>query len=111
MNILIGGKLKILRKNKNMSQEEAADYLHISQSAYARMEGGESNSWANHIFKICKTFDITPEELLKIETDQKGNCSPNDRIQISDNVIEQYEERIRDLKKIIKDLKANKKHQ
>jgi transcriptional regulator with XRE-family HTH domain len=111
MNILIGNKLKLLRKNKDMSQEEVADYLHISQSAYARMESGESSSWANHMFKICKIFDITTEDLLKIETNQKEASSSGSNIQISDTIIEQYEERIKDLKKIIKDLKANKKHQ
>lgn len=111
MNILIGNKLKILRKNKDMSQEEAADHLNISQSAYARMESGESSSWANHIFKICKIFDIAPEELLKIETNQKETSSSDSISQISDNVIEQYEERIKELKNVIKDLKANKKNQ
>ncbi|MFB3389553.1 helix-turn-helix transcriptional regulator [Flavobacterium sp. LAR06] len=111
MNILIGNKLKLLRKNRDMSQEEAADYLNISQSAYARMESGESSSWANHIFKICKIFDITSEELLKIETNQKEAASSDGTIQISDTLIAQYEERIKDLKKIIKDLKANKKLQ
>ena len=111
MNIFIGNKLKILRKNKAMSQEEVADYLHMSQSAYARMESGESGSWVNHIFKICKIFEITPEELLKLETNQSEKSSSHGIIQISENVIEQYEERIKDLKKIIKDLKANKKVQ
>jgi len=111
MNILIGNKLKLLRKNRNMSQEEAADYLHISQSAYARMESGESGSWANHMFRICKIFDVTPEYLLNIETNQKEVSSSGSNIQISDTIIEQYEKRIKDLKKIIKDLKANKKQQ
>ncbi|HJY13968.1 MAG TPA: helix-turn-helix transcriptional regulator [Flavobacterium sp.] len=111
MNILIGNKLKILRKNKELSQEEAADYLQISQSAYARMESGESGSWANHILKICKIFDIAPEELLRIETNQKETASSDGKIQISDSVILQYEERIKELKKIIKDLKVNKKRQ
>lgn len=111
MNSLIGNKLKLLRKNKDMSQEEAADYLHMSQSAYARMESGESGSWANHIFRICKIFDITPEELLKREKNQKEIPSSDGTTQISDNIIEQYEERIKHLKKVIKDLKANKKQE
>lgn len=114
MNIIVGNKLKILRKNKKMSQEEVADYLRISQSAYARMESGESHSWASHILKICTIFGIPPEELLKIEavkrdSNPKEISSADSVAQLSDNVIEQYEERIEELKKVIRDLKRNKK--
>lgn len=110
MNVVIGNKLKVLRKNKNMSQEEVADYLHISQSAYARMESGESHSWANHILKICKIFAINPEELLKVEnsknnTTKKEKKSGDEIAYLSDDVILQYEERIKELKKVIKNLK------
>ncbi|UTN04836.1 helix-turn-helix domain-containing protein [Flavobacterium bizetiae] len=108
MHTVVGNKLKILRKNKNMSQEEVADCLHISQSAYARMESGESHSWANHILTICKIYDITPEDLLKVDLD-KGSSSNNTVNQISGEIIVQYEERIKELKKVIKDLKKDKK--
>lgn len=65
MNIFVGDKLRKLRKSKNMSQEEVADFLNLSQSAYARMESGETHSWANHILKICRLFEINPYELLR----------------------------------------------
>lgn len=71
MNILIGNKLKQLRKKKNLSQEQLATYLHLSQSAYARMENGENHSWAAHLDKICEFFEITPEELVRRE-----DCCP-----------------------------------
>lgn len=109
MNVVVGNKLKILRKNKKMSQEEVADCLHISQSAYARMESGESSSWANHILTICKIFGITPEDLLKVDLNNRGVSFINDANQLSDQIIEQYEKRIKELKKVIKDLKEDKK--
>lgn len=114
MNIIVGNKLKILRKNKNMSQEEVADFLSISQSAYARMESGESHSWANHILKICVIFDIIPEDLLKIDTIQgkvirKEKDAEVNVSQLSEGIIEQYAERIKELKKTIKDLKKELK--
>lgn len=105
MNIVVGNKLKILRKNKNMSQEEVADCLYISQSAYARMESGESSSWANHILTICKIYEIAPEDLLKVDVNSKGSPSK----QVSSQIIEQYEERIKELKNVIKELKKDKK--
>ena len=116
MNAVIGNKLKQLRKNKSMSQEQVADYLHVSQSAYARMESGESHSWASHINDICRVFEISPEELVKSESvvinnNQQGGSSNNAIIinQLSEKLIEQYEERIKELKDVIEDLRTNKK--
>ncbi len=65
MNYLVGQKLRTLRKDKGLSQEEVADFIHISQSSYARIENGNSNSWSSHINAFCDLFSITPEELLK----------------------------------------------
>ncbi|MDR7209782.1 helix-turn-helix transcriptional regulator [Flavobacterium piscis] len=113
MNAVIGNKLKQLRKSKGMSQEQVADYLHVSQSAYARMESGESHSWASHINDICRVFEISPEELVKSESvvinnNQQGGNFNNATIinQLSEKLIEQYEERIKELKDIIADLKT-----
>ncbi|MBG6061000.1 transcriptional regulator with XRE-family HTH domain [Flavobacterium sp. CG_9.1] len=112
MNINVGNKLKQLRKSKSMSQEQVADYLHLSQSAYARMESGESHSWASHIDKLCEVFEITPEELVRGEKMIVGNIGTNNGVgyaevvnQLSEKLIEQYEERIKDLKQTILDLK------
>lgn len=65
MNKEIGSKIHGLRKQKGWSQEQVADSLHISQSAYARIERGESNSWATHLATISNLFEIAPEELVK----------------------------------------------
>lgn len=96
-----------------MSQEQVADYLHLSQSAYARMESGESHSWASHIDKICEVFDITPEELVRSEKVIIGNIGTNNGVgyaevvnQLSEKLIELYEERIKELKQIIVDLNS-----
>jgi transcriptional regulator with XRE-family HTH domain len=67
MNKKVGNKLVVLRRAKNLSQEQVADFLHISQSAYARMERGESTSWANHFNRICEVFEVNPEDLVKKE--------------------------------------------
>ena len=67
MNLMVGSKLKSLRKQKGWTQEEVAILLSISQSAYARIENGDSNSWGSHLKRICKIYEITPEELVKEE--------------------------------------------
>ncbi|MBF7091216.1 helix-turn-helix transcriptional regulator [Flavobacterium sp. ALJ2] len=114
MTITVGNKLKELRKSKNMSQEQVADYLHLSQSAYARIERGESSSWASHANKICEFFEITPEELVTndMRQDKETTNDLNETLiinQLSDKVVEQYEARIKELKKVIKILKSKQK--
>ncbi|MBS9768693.1 MAG: helix-turn-helix transcriptional regulator [Flavobacteriaceae bacterium] len=112
MNYSIGKKLKTLRKNKGLSQEEVADFVHISQSSYARIENGNSNSWSLHIDAFCDLFSITPEELLKqdniiISQNQQGGTSSNSYIinQLSDKLIEQYEIRLKEKDELIAKLK------
>ena len=43
-NMNIGAKIKFLRKEKKVTQEELADYLHISSQAISKWETGDSFS-------------------------------------------------------------------
>ena len=115
MNSTIGNKLKKLRKNRSWSQEHVAELLSLSQSSYARIESGESHSWASHLEKICEVFEILPEDLVKNENVIIGNIGTNNGVgyakvvnQLSEKLIEQYEERIKELKETIAELKSNK---
>lgn len=116
MNTLVGNKLRTLRKNKGWSQEQTADYLHISQSAYARIESGESNSWSNLIEPICKLYEIEPAYLLEkepilINNNQQGGNFSNSMIinQLSEKLMEQYDNQINDLKVRLEKSEVEKK--
>lgn len=115
MNKIIGNKLKVLRKEKGWSQEQASEYLAMSQSAYARIENGASTSWVNHIERICDIFQVTLEELVNANNNLKENSEKNKTTQktqtvnqLSEKLVEQYEERIKELKEIIEVLKKQK---
>ena len=108
----IGSKLFELRKQKSWSQEQTADYLNISRSAYQRIETGEGFSWANNLEKICEVFEIQPEELIKSEKLIIGNLGTNHGVgyaevvnQLSDKFIEQYEQRLKQKDELIALLK------
>lgn len=106
MNEAVGIKLKELRKKKGMTQEQVADFLQMSQSAYARMEAGKGNSWVRHLKKISEIFNVSAEEVLSSKKNEKEeNANYN---LISKKLIIQYEERIRELTQIIKVLKEEK---
>ncbi|MDQ1098387.1 MULTISPECIES: helix-turn-helix domain-containing protein [Chryseobacterium] len=107
----VAEKIRKLRKAKGFSQEDMADRLHISQSAYARIENGESHSWAAHIERLSEILEVKPESFL---TDETNNFSSLDQLGgfafqnvgtittinsfLSEKLVEQYEERIQELK-------------
>jgi len=116
MNKIIGENLKVLRKSKNLSQDQLADYLLISRSAYARMERGESTSWSIHFNKICQVFEITPEELVRkglgdsvyeslMNTERQTQIA---MLGVYRKIIRQYELQIEDLKTIIRHFNKGK---
>ncbi|MGG5207454.1 helix-turn-helix transcriptional regulator [Chryseobacterium sp. MIQD13] len=113
MNATIGKRIRKYREEKGISQEELAEKLHISRSTYQRIENGETNSWVNHIENICTSLDVTMEDILKPEEgytqinreNTANENSSNNMIQNQTNnyntpekLIEQYEERIKELK-------------
>jgi transcriptional regulator with XRE-family HTH domain len=117
MNTVIGSKIKAYRKQKGWSQEYVAEILHLSQSAYSRIENGDSNSWVNHLEKICEVFEVTPEELIKNESiilsnNQQGGTSTNALVinQLSEKLIEQYELRLKEKDELIDELKIRLKN-
>ncbi len=112
MNIQVGKNIKKLREEKGLSQEAMADYLHISQSSYSRMEAGECNTWVNHIATLSDFFQIQPEDLLKTENTIIGNIGTNHGVgyaeivnQLSERLIDQYEQRLSEKDQIINELK------
>ncbi|MCL1942917.1 MAG: helix-turn-helix transcriptional regulator [Candidatus Azobacteroides sp.] len=120
MNTRIGMRIRTLRTGKGISQEEMADKLHISQSAYSRIENGESNNWINLIEKLCRVLDVKPEELFASEGLVQNNHENASAVQnhtqhdthitinhLSDKVIELYEEKIKRLEAEIEWLKKN----
>ncbi|AZB23756.1 XRE family transcriptional regulator [Chryseobacterium bernardetii] len=114
VNTTIGKRIRKYREEKSLSQEELAEKLHISRSTYQRIENGETNSWINHIENICTTLDVSMEDILKPEegytqinsnnteqtNDNGGGVIQNqtNNYNTSEKLIEQYEERIKELK-------------
>ncbi|SHM87761.1 Helix-turn-helix domain-containing protein [Chryseobacterium carnipullorum] len=121
MNKTIGKRIRNFREAKGFSQEELAERLKISRSAYQRLENGETNSWINHIESICTSLEVNLDDILKPEEGfvqvNNNNESSNDNgsgviqnqtinYNLSDKLIEQYEERLKQKDEEIKFLKS-----
>jgi len=61
----IGEKVQILRKQKDISQEQLAEMLNVSRQAISKWETGESLPDVENIVRLSGVFDVSTDYLLK----------------------------------------------
>ena len=121
-NLKIGHKIKKLRELRNLTQEHMASSLGLSQSAYSRMELGETEITFSKLEKISEELGMKPEEIIafnesmvfNVMNNQTGNGLvinnnvPNVELKESkalyDQLITQLKEENTHLKKVIENL-------
>ena len=65
-NIEIGFRIKQLREQKNLSQEQLANLLEISQSKLSKIENGRLKKIEMKlVLKFCKNIDIELDEFFE----------------------------------------------
>lgn len=57
-------RLKELRKESKLTQEQLAGYLEVDQSMITKLESGSRNMTTSLIDRICSLFGCTEEYLL-----------------------------------------------
>lgn len=70
----IGKFIAKCRKNKNMTQQELADKLGITDRAISHWENGRSIPDASLYKRLCKELDISIEELINGEKDNSNKA-------------------------------------
>lgn len=61
-----GKKLQLLRIERQLTQEEMAEKLHLSTSAYCKIEYGDTDLTLTRLNKIAQIFNLSPFKLFKI---------------------------------------------
>ena len=56
--------LQSLRKKANLSQEDVAEYLHLSRQAISKWEQGQSTPDVETCLKLCEVLKVSPNQLL-----------------------------------------------
>ena len=60
-------RLKLLRKQKGVTQKTVADAIGVTLSAYSNYEQGLREPNNQILINICKYYDVTSDYLLGIE--------------------------------------------
>ncbi|MCX8522306.1 helix-turn-helix domain-containing protein [Chryseobacterium formosus] len=101
----LGEKLKKARINKNFTQEYLAEMLNVSQKTYSNFENDKSKPGFSQVEEMAKVLDVSVLDFLSgdsitvNQSDNKVAIAQNyAAINNSDKLIEQYEERIKELK-------------
>lgn len=66
---MVQKKLKSIRKQKGLSQENIAEILCIDISSYCRKENGKSKIYDDEWEKLAKALDVPVEELKSVMAD------------------------------------------
>lgn len=66
-----GDKLKKLRQNNNMSQEELADKINVSRQAISKWELKETMPETDNIVQVSKIFKVSIDYLLDDNVDSE----------------------------------------
>lgn len=70
------------RKEKNMTQADLAERLHVTDKAISRWERGKGFPDINTIEPLANVLDLSVLELMKTERNASNGCSGQDAIDI-----------------------------
>lgn len=57
-------RIRDLREDNDLSQQQIADYLGTTQQVYSRYEKGENEIPVRHIIALCKFYNVSADYIL-----------------------------------------------
>lgn len=72
--IMVGSSIKKIRKSRNITQKDLADWLGVSRQAISMWEAGRREIKVTTLHKIAHVLGVTIDEVLKVHhfNDRKG---------------------------------------
>ena len=64
-------RLRDLREDNDMTQQEVADYLNTSQTMYARYERGANELPIRHLIKLAELYGVSVDYILCLTDNAK----------------------------------------
>ncbi len=57
-------RIRELREDHDLTQEQVAEYLGTSQTMYARYERGANELPLRHLIALCELYHVSADEIL-----------------------------------------------
>lgn len=64
-------KIRDLREDNDMTQQQLADILGTSQTMYARYERGANELPIRHLITLCKLYNVSADYILGLSDAKK----------------------------------------
>ncbi|MBS4537541.1 helix-turn-helix transcriptional regulator [Clostridium sp. D2Q-11] len=78
------GRLKVLRKEKGLSQEKLAELLNVSRQSVSKWEAGQTYPEIDKLIILSDFFNITLDDLIKGKSTEGNIISNNSKIDEKD---------------------------
>ena len=63
-------RIRALREDHDLTQEQVAKYLGMSQTMYARYERGANELPLRHLVALCRLYQVSADEILGLARDR-----------------------------------------
>lgn len=70
---LLGQRLKEIRRQQGMSQEDLADISGLALSQVGRIERGVINATLSSVFALCRALEVEVSELFTFKLDKQDH--------------------------------------
>ena len=67
MQEIISTRIKQLRMERNLSQQEVSNAICVSQRSISSWESGKNEPKASYIIKLAKFYDVSADYLLGLD--------------------------------------------
>ena len=71
-------RLKDIREDRDLTQREVAEHLHIRQNTYSQYENGQRGLPIDTLIKLARYFGVSTDYILEL-TDQQRPYPPTKR--------------------------------
>jgi len=67
LQLLVGKRIKLLREQKNIPQQDLAAKCNIEKSNFSRLEAGGTNPTIYTLYKIAENLNVSVSELTNLD--------------------------------------------